>query len=55
MSNTEFNDFYKTLLTMDEDELHETVLNMASIFMENQKRKVEHDSIKLNIRKERVM
>ena len=53
---TNFNEFYNTLLNMDEDELHNVVLAMGQVVMEEQKKKQEEQKIKeVTIKKERVM
>lgn len=56
MTNREFNDFYNSLLAMDEETLHNVVLGMAEPVMRRQKEVEKQRQVELNsIRKERVM
>lgn len=57
MTNKEFNEFYMSMLEMDEETLHNVVLGMAEVVRENQIKKERIKELeKLNdCKRERVM
>ena len=56
MTNKEFNEFYNNLIQMNEEDLHNTMLEMATLVMNRQKEITKEKQIEMmRIKRERVM